>query len=51
MRYLNLVLRLTSQQKVGEQSKSLAAIPFLKGDSESSILVCVVWFFAIQNSL
>ena len=51
MRYLNLAQRLPSQQKTRELSMMLAAISFLEGGSESSILVCVVRFFAVQNSL
>lgn len=51
MRYLNLAQRLPSQQKTRELCMMLAAIPFLEGGSESSILVCVVRFFAVQNSL
>mgnify|MGYP003323486516 CR=1 FL=1 len=35
------------QQKIREQCIILAAIPFLEGGSESSILVCVVRFFAV----
>ena len=47
MRYLNLALRLPAQQKTRELCMMLAAIPFLEGGSESSILVCVVRFFAV----